>query len=120
MAYEKRTWVSGTTPCSSENFNHMEQGIADAHDKLDELSTKFIYRDKTYNSLTIGSKEVVMRYPDSVGGYTPVFAIAIAGTVGKYEWFAAQVTSAGNMIIENKFTGSITTDVTVRIFYIKS
>lgn len=40
MAYEKRTWVSGTTPCSSENFNHIEQGIADAHDKLDELNTK--------------------------------------------------------------------------------
>lgn len=61
-----------------------------------------------------------MRYPDSVGGYTPVFAVAIAGTAGKYEWFAAQVTSAGNMLIENKFTGSITADVTVRIFYIKS
>lgn len=85
-----------------------------------QLNTKIIYRDKTYNSLTIGSRETVMRYPDSVGGYTPVFAIASSGTTGKYEWFAMQITSAGSMIIENKFTASITTDITVRIFYIKS
>lgn len=42
MAYTKKTWVSGETPCSSENFNHMEQGIADAHNKLDELNTNKI------------------------------------------------------------------------------
>ena len=31
MAYTKKTWVKGSTPLSAENFNHMEQGIADAH-----------------------------------------------------------------------------------------
>lgn len=46
MAYTKKTWVSGETPCSSENFNHMEQGIADAHNKLDELNTKIVIENK--------------------------------------------------------------------------
>lgn len=32
MAYEKKTWVSGVTWCSANNFNHMEDGIAEAHD----------------------------------------------------------------------------------------
>lgn len=39
MAYEKRTWVSGTTPCSAENFNHMEDGIAAANEGVDKLNT---------------------------------------------------------------------------------
>ena len=34
MAYTKKTWVKGSTPLSAENFNHMEQGIADAHTEI--------------------------------------------------------------------------------------
>ncbi len=40
MAYEKRTWVSGSTKCSAENFNHMEDGIETAQKGVDELNTK--------------------------------------------------------------------------------
>ena len=40
MAYEKRTWVSGVTKCSAENFNHMEDGIETAQKGVDELNTK--------------------------------------------------------------------------------
>lgn len=39
MAYEKRTWVSGVTKCSAENFNHMEDGIETAQKGVDELNT---------------------------------------------------------------------------------
>ena len=70
--------------------------------------------------MTLASKETALRYLDAVNGYTPVFAIALTGTVGMFEWFTIQVTSANCMIIENKFTGSITTDITIRIFYMKS
>ena len=34
MAYTKTTWVDGITPLSAANFNHMETGIADAHDGI--------------------------------------------------------------------------------------
>ena len=54
-----------------------------------------------------------------VSGYIPVFAVALTGTEGMFDWFTAHVTSANCMIIENKFTGSITTDITIRIYYMK-
>lgn len=43
MAYTKKTWVKGNTPLSAENFNHMEQGIADAHSSIAQLNS-----DKTW------------------------------------------------------------------------
>ena len=57
MAYEKRTWVSGTTPLSAENMNHMEEGIAAANEGVDKLNTdntkiKRIYNVKTGNTET--------------------------------------------------------------------
>ena len=39
MAYTKKTWVTGSTPLSAENFNHMEQGIADAHSSIAQLNS---------------------------------------------------------------------------------
>lgn len=50
MAYEKRTWVSGTTPLSAENMNHMEEGIAAANEGVDKLNT-----DKSWKVLGDGS-----------------------------------------------------------------
>lgn len=40
MAYTKKTWVSGETPLSAENMNHIEQGVADAHNDISSLNTK--------------------------------------------------------------------------------
>lgn len=40
MAYTKKTWVSGETPLSADNFNHMEDGIAAAHEDISGLNTK--------------------------------------------------------------------------------
>lgn len=34
MAYTKTNWVAEVTELSATNFNHMEQGIADAHSAL--------------------------------------------------------------------------------------
>lgn len=45
MAYTKKTWVKGSTPLSAENFNHMEQGIADAHTEITQLNSDKV--DKT-------------------------------------------------------------------------
>jgi hypothetical protein len=39
VAYTKKTWVKGNTPLSAENFNHMEQGIADAHTDIAQLNS---------------------------------------------------------------------------------
>lgn len=46
MAYTQKTWVSGETPLSAENMNHIEQGVADAHNDISSLNTKIIhYKD---------------------------------------------------------------------------
>ncbi len=42
MAYTKKTWVKGSTPLSAENFNHMEQGIADAHTEITQLNSDIV------------------------------------------------------------------------------
>lgn len=52
MAYEKRTWVSGVTKCSADNFNHMEDGIETAQKGVDELNTNMSNGFKMYNSLS--------------------------------------------------------------------
>ena len=52
MAYEKKTWVKGSTPLSAENFNHIEQGISDAHTGLETLNEEkqsFATKDEVKN-----------------------------------------------------------------------
>ena len=54
MAYTKKTWVSGETPLSAENMNHIEQGVADAHNDISSLNTKLFYKlptDTDFNTI---------------------------------------------------------------------
>ena len=58
MAYTKKTWVKGSTPLSAENFNHMEQGIADAHSSIAQLNSdmqSLIYAKYAYPILDIAN-----------------------------------------------------------------
>ena len=58
MAYIKKTWVKGNTPLSAENFNHMEQGIADAHKEITQLNSdmqSLIYAKYAYPILDIAN-----------------------------------------------------------------
>lgn len=57
MAYEKRTWVSGSTKCSAENFNHMEDGIETAQKGVDELNTKIKWTNIYSGSKLLSSGE---------------------------------------------------------------
>ena len=67
MAYTKKTRVKGNTPLSAENFNHMEQGIADAHTDIAQLNSdkawKRIFDGKISESFIIPSKyrEIVIQ-----------------------------------------------------------
>lgn len=67
MAYTKKTWVKGSTPLSAENFNHMEQGIADAHSSIAQLNSdkawKKIFDGKLSEEFTVPSqyKEIVIQ-----------------------------------------------------------
>ena len=67
MAYTKKTWVKGSTPLSAENFNHMEQGIADAHTEITQLNSdktwKRIFDGKLSEEFTVPSqyKEIVIQ-----------------------------------------------------------
>ena len=47
MAYAKKTWVSGETPLSADNFNHMEDGIAAAHEDISGLNTNTLLKTFT-------------------------------------------------------------------------
>lgn len=38
MAYEKTNWQANITPLSPANMNKIEQGIYDAHTKLDQIT----------------------------------------------------------------------------------
>ena len=58
MAYEKRTWVSGTTPLSAENMNYMEEGIAAANEGVDKLNTDYGSKKPYYKELTVTSDSV--------------------------------------------------------------
>ena len=50
MAYTKKTWVKGSTPLSAENFNHMEQGIADAHTEITQLNSERAFLSKVFSA----------------------------------------------------------------------
>lgn len=66
MAYEKRTWVSGVTKCSAENFNHMEDGIETAQKGVDELNTncsyEFIISSNQSTSFMFDKKNKVIHF----------------------------------------------------------
>lgn len=83
MAYTKKTWVSGETPCSSENFNHMEQGIADAHNKLDELNTKINAKTTKYAYETLTCQAEVVREYTFQGLPQHVTSIPVIGGATK-------------------------------------
>lgn len=42
MSYTKVNWRNGATALSAENFNHMDQGIADAHDDIADIIDNII------------------------------------------------------------------------------
>ena len=56
MAYTKKTWVKGSTPLSAENFNHMEQGIADAHTEITQLNSDKEYKTYSTDGISIDNK----------------------------------------------------------------
>lgn len=58
MAYTKKDWVSGETPLSAENMNHMEQGIADAHSDINSLNTKIALKSTTF-AVNTGSAIII-------------------------------------------------------------
>jgi hypothetical protein len=77
MAYTKKTWVKGNTPLSAENFNHMEQGIADAHTDIAQLNSELLH----YSQINFSNLEIQPNTDKFIGidipsGYTLVSALA--------------------------------------------
>ena len=61
MAYTKKTWVKGSTPLSAENFNHMEQGIADAHSSIAQLNSDSVFEERSSPNLYVKrNKDIVI------------------------------------------------------------
>lgn len=89
MAYTKKTWVKGSTPLSAENFNHMEQGIADAHSSIAQLNSEYTIlmngniQDSGLKILSLGNKillQGVCYLPFDFDQTTPVCTIKKNGT----------------------------------------
>ena len=84
MAYTKTTWVDGITPLSAANFNHMETGIADAHDGIAscEQSINGIMKLRvvrlTPSSASLGSGSgATLTCPKPFVGFNPDNVVAI-------------------------------------------
>lgn len=99
MAYEKQTWEdrpSKKTPASAARFNHMELGIADAHEQLDtrlspeELSATIaaastaVYGPRWVfdgDSITVGSIFTLAGNQDRAGSWTTEMARKSLGRI---------------------------------------
>lgn len=62
MAYTKTTWTDDVTSLGPTNLNHMEQGIYDAHQAIDNVYTK---------SETDSSAQVTSKINTALGSYYP-------------------------------------------------
>ena len=89
MAYTKKTWVSGETPLSAENMNHIEQGVADAHNDISSLNTKIsnktisvVHEDLTCQAGTI--REYTFRNLPDHAVSIPVIGDASSNAIGCY------------------------------------
>ena len=97
MAYEKRTWVSGTTPLSAENMNHMEEGIAAANEGVDKLNTDLTRKVIIENiTVTIGANTNYSYVPYKTGyvlvaahgtTFAGIYATGFADTGSNYSVF---------------------------------
>lgn len=113
MAYTKKTWVSGETPLSAENMNHIEQGVADAHNDISSLNTK-ITSKIPYNSKPWGATIKVVKNLN-----TATFGIRGTITETLYSETTYELTLnedigifAGSFVTNAGITGYVITDGT--------
>lgn len=59
MSYEKTTWVNDVTAVSANNMNHIEDGIKDAHDILDNIFNAIYPVGSIYMSASLSTHEQV-------------------------------------------------------------
>ena len=104
MAYEKRTWVSGNTPLSAENMNHMEEGIAAANEGVDKLNTDksvTITKDTSKASFLLCDarkygKLVTLSAKFSLNSALSSGYVIIANVADKENFSATEVNTYGN------------------------
>lgn len=74
MAYNKQTFVNNSTTLTAEHMNHIEQGIFDAHQQLDELDGCVIAHKWNGTELSIttrsGTSSADLRGPAGATGAT--------------------------------------------------
>lgn len=59
MSYDKTTWVNDVTAVSTNNMNHIENGIKDAHDILDGIFDAIYPVGSIYMSASLSTHEQV-------------------------------------------------------------
>jgi len=75
MAYTKTTWVTGKTPLSADNFNHIEDGIVEVENSVSSLL--MVKVQEVTASISAGSDSAshgftVADTVDTYTGYTPI------------------------------------------------
>lgn len=74
MEYEKTNWVNGETPINETNLNHIEGGIEDAAQEINDFTGKFFveleYAGNTQEQLQNAYEHAyVIKYHDDAGRY---------------------------------------------------
>ena len=117
MAYTKKTWVKGNTPLSAENFNHMEQGIADAHSDIAQLnsdkenkSNKIFKNNGASNDITIEFENIA-----EISKKCDKFPVLFWGTANGNPVLTQFLISLENSHISQVITSNVTNSVTASI-----
>ena len=101
MAYTKTNWQNGATPAiNADNLNHMEQGIYDAHERLDAnaIGTKV-------NLKTFSGSNMSFDYITPADGY-----FAISSDSGSYPRDVAIYLSDTSNILNGFAIARVTSD----------
>ncbi len=79
MAYTKTNWVSGETPLSASNMNHIEGGIEDLNTTMDKFLHVEQYSQVTTVNYPIapGDNTYYIPFSSSPKGYTAVGVVGI-------------------------------------------
>ena len=94
MTYTQKTWVSGETPLSAENMNHIEQGVADAHNDISSLNTNIALN--TYSS-TLATNIASSSNSNKLYkiGNIVIFTFTFKNTEGQESWTSIYTLPSG-------------------------
>lgn len=120
MAYTKTEWVSGETPLSADNMNHIENGIADLASNVNAL---LVTTWETFTQASV-SANATKNFTKTISkaGYTPI------GIIGYYTGSTAIVpyhfrldsSTSVSTLVRNITSSAVNTKPEIGILWMKN